>query len=492
MKNKNLTQKALPTGLLILALAMLFNPNVNVFDILPDFIGYFIIAALIKDVAMRVPFFEEARSGLIKLGFLSLARIPAFIFMISVRSVNTSDNDIIALLSFVFAIAEIILAVGTVNNLFAGLSYLGQRTGAPSVIGEKPSSDELRTFTLFFTVLKCALYSLPELLILTTTVDAGSPSTVGQSARFYPVVLLGGQIVGYAIGAAWLAFCVRYIRRLRHSGEFYPSVMQLSDPEKEAAIARKLRKSRILTGLKILPFAAFFSFNFTLEQLKGVNILPHFMIGFLLLSVIARLTVNKSKLYRASYASGAVYTVFSVVRWFFIVDYRDSYSYVEIALYDEASKAFSVIAVLSVIELILFSVFLAIFTVNFCLFIRTHTGKTPPGVSDMLSVGLSDTDYYASDRKYHKSLMLKAWLFFSIGIVGAAERLAEVFFSNNRVFAYGALIPEHAPWMNAVIFATSAIWGLYTLHLTNILAEDFEIKYSEAKINHEPHESQYF
>ncbi len=493
MKNKNLSEKAFPAGLFILALLMLFNPNINILDILPDFIGYLIIARLLLNAARRVPFFEEARSGFFKLALVSFAKYPAFMLMVLIRGQNTLDNDVIALFSFTFAIIELLLAVGTINNLFAGISYLASRTGKRSIIGEKPTAEGLRILTLVFTCFKCAAYSLPEFLLLTSSGDAGSPTSFMPVARFYPVVLLCAQVLGYAIGIAWVAFLARYLTALKRSGEFYPAVMELTNTEKELAIAHSIKKTKLLKGLKLLPFAALLSFDFTLTNIGGANILPHTIIGILLLFAISSMTLKKDKLYFATLILGGVYSVFSVVVWLFGIDYHDSYSYVDIILYDEADKAFSALAVLSMIETLLFVAFSVLITLLILRFIKMHTGKTPPNITDPLTDGdCSKTAYSVFDKRYHRSLAIKAWIFFAFGIVSAAAKLFRVFSNNERSFSYGAFIPTIAPWIRSLTVIISILWAVYTLYFTGILSEDLKIKYSEDKIDHKERESQYF
>ena len=45
----------------IFSLIFLFNPNISVIDILPDFIAYFLLARAFLYAADRAPHFEEAR-----------------------------------------------------------------------------------------------------------------------------------------------------------------------------------------------------------------------------------------------------------------------------------------------------------------------------------------------------------------------------------------------------------------------------------------------
>lgn len=493
MMKKALSEKNFPKALLTLAVLMLFNPNVNILDPLPDFIGHLIIAGSLRHAARRVPFFEEARLGFLKLALISAAKYPAFLLMVMIRGGNTLDNDVITLFSFSFAVVEVIFTVKAVNDLFAGISYLGARTGAESIIGKNPTADKLKSFTLFFSVLKCALYALPEFLLLTTTVDAGSPTTMMPEARFYPVVLLGSQLIGYAVGLAWAAFFIRYLKGVSDSGEFYPAVMKFTDEKKEVEIERKIKLDRVLSALKLLPWGALLTFEFTLDKFNNTNILPAFISGFLILAAIKRLSTFKtSVLDLCLLFSGLVYSLFSLAVWFVSIHYHDNYSHAEIALYKEADAMFNVYALLSIAETLLFTVFIVFAFLVIKRFIRTHTGKTPKGVSDPLSDTESDGEYSRHDKRYHRSLTVRAGIFAAFGVISALARLLYVFTDNERTFNSGTLIPNVAPWLGAAIAGISVVWFVYSLYFTGMLADDFKIKYSDSKIQNEPHESQYF
>lgn len=478
MKTKKLSEKTFPAAASIVALIMLFNPNINIIDILPDFIGYLIISHVILDAARRVPFFDEARRGFLRLALLSFLKYPAFLLMVMIRGKNTLDNDVITLFSFVFAVIEIILAIKVINDLFAGISYLGQRTGASSVIGDNPTADRLRTLTVAFTVLKCALYAVPEFLLLTKTSDAGSYTSLMSDSRFYPIALIICQIIGYACGLAWLAFFGRYIIGIKRSNEFYPAVMQLSSDEKEEAISRRIRKQRILFGLKILPFAALLSFDFRISQFNGVSILPHFVIGILLAVFLLKISSEKSKISVAALILVALYTAFSVFVWCYGIHYCYTYSAVDIMLYDNAISSFRIYATVSCIEAVLLVALLALVTLCICGFIAAHTGKTPDKLGNDKASD-QGSSYSLYDKRYHRSLKAKAWIFFAIGSVSTAAKLLFVFTNNERVFADGALMPSVAPWLGSAILIISLIWSVYTMYFSNILKEDFEIKYSD-------------
>ena len=101
-------KKVIGTASLLFAVLSFINPNINIIDVIPDFIGAFIIAGYFSYLADRAPYFAEARLAFLKLGLVSLLKIPAVLVMSSVRSTNVSDNDIVVLFAFSFAVVEMI------------------------------------------------------------------------------------------------------------------------------------------------------------------------------------------------------------------------------------------------------------------------------------------------------------------------------------------------------------------------------------------------
>ena len=68
----------------IFGLFLLFIPAVNVLDVFPDFIAYFILAGVLSHGVNKLPYFEEARTAFIKLGFINLCRVIAIVLILRI------------------------------------------------------------------------------------------------------------------------------------------------------------------------------------------------------------------------------------------------------------------------------------------------------------------------------------------------------------------------------------------------------------------------
>ena len=146
---------------LILCMVFLINPNINVVDILPDFIAWFMLAKLFERAADSAPYFEEARASFLKLAWINLAKIPAFFLIVSIRSKDTMDNNVFALFSLSFCALELLFLLPCIKNLFTALFHLGERTDATSLITpvlspfssiKKISPESIKECTYFFFV----------------------------------------------------------------------------------------------------------------------------------------------------------------------------------------------------------------------------------------------------------------------------------------------------------------------------------------------------
>ncbi|MBQ9085122.1 MAG: hypothetical protein IJY24_05640, partial [Clostridia bacterium] len=61
----------------IVSLVFICNPNFHTVDILPDFIGYLMMALAIGHAADIAPYFQEMRTALFRLTLITFLKMPA-------------------------------------------------------------------------------------------------------------------------------------------------------------------------------------------------------------------------------------------------------------------------------------------------------------------------------------------------------------------------------------------------------------------------------
>ena len=156
--------------LIILSLVFLFNPNINLIDILPDCIAYALLILIIGGFASTVPYLAECKGALVKLFVLTLVKIPAFSVMYSNMKYG---SDIVPLFTLSFAVLEFLLIRSATKNLFRTLSYVGERTDCTSVrenfkVSKRKSisPEALEKITVIYFLIKGILNVIPEILLL--------------------------------------------------------------------------------------------------------------------------------------------------------------------------------------------------------------------------------------------------------------------------------------------------------------------------------------
>ena len=217
-----------PLTLFSLSSILLFNPNINLIDPLPDFIGYIMMIFAIGSVAKFVPYLEEFKKSVAILALISAIRIPSFIIMYNNLG---SGRDIIPLFTLVFVTLEAILLYQAVENGHKALCYIAERTNAASITspisigknGRSISLSALKSLTYVFLISKLALNLAPELLLLTTEdVDLRL-----KLRNAYPATLVICILAACIIGIVWLVRARAYVKALATNGEIGAAISSL-------------------------------------------------------------------------------------------------------------------------------------------------------------------------------------------------------------------------------------------------------------------------
>ena len=247
----------------IFALIFLFNPNISIIDILPDFVAFFLLARAFLLASDCAPYFEEARVAFNRLGWLNFAKFFGLALILLVKKGDSSDNDIIPLVTLVFAICEAILTFVAIKNLFAALFYLGNRTDAEATIRPfkfmkrmiRPES--VRDISYFFFALKCIVYFAPTPFLLTNAdaMNVGRASIV----RWFLAILVFSQLVCVIAGIFWLCIVHKYAREIKREGKFNAALEALLDNNKGFSLKKKQMLRSLISSLTFFEIAAFFT-----------------------------------------------------------------------------------------------------------------------------------------------------------------------------------------------------------------------------------------
>ena len=186
-----MVNKKIRTNIIGIAIAcvFIFNPNISIIDLLPDFLGYIILTLCISRIADLNATLEEARVAFSRMIWIDAAKILALFwtFGMSVTSEYTSS---LMLWSFVFCVLEIIFAVPAFTKLFTGLLQTANYYPSEVIffrkkrifnkeLKKKNITETLRNLTVAFLTSKAALSFLPELADLSNiSYDEAAVGTV--------------------------------------------------------------------------------------------------------------------------------------------------------------------------------------------------------------------------------------------------------------------------------------------------------------------------
>ncbi len=460
--------------LIILSPVFLFNPNVNMIDILPDFVAYLILLRCMGMAPDIIPYLEECKDALRKLTIISIVKIPAMLIMFANMY---SGRDIIPLFTLSFSVFEIIFLYSAISNGFKGLFYIGERTAASGLIepikiyeskGNKKelSADKIKNFTYLFVTVKSLFNVLPEFCLLTFS----NLSLKKFLASIYPIILLISVAIAFIVALIWLIIAIKYVKAIHRCTDIKSELIKLADDEKLKCIESKAKLKKLMNALSLFAISSIFTFDLTFRDLGNINILPHFIFGILILSSILCMTDSKRKRI-TSIILGGSYTVSAFAGYISQISFFDNYDYIDLYNNKTAQNSYSWIKFLGTVEAISALIMLSFFAVIFVSFIKQTTYISP-----------DDMRYAKVDMDRHKLLTAKSTaLFSSLGVINILK-CAEIYLRSSikPVFsdATAEIMPSSPmPWLGTLIFALSVLLVIYTLYFVSELKNDINMKY---------------
>ena len=467
-------------GWVIFGLCMLFVPAVNVLDFFPDFIAYFIIAAALSHGVNKLPYFEEARTAFIKLGFINLCRIIAIVLILRVRAINYDDTDIYAMMTLLFGIVESIYLFPAISNLFDALFYLGQRSNSQAILapvrllGRKISPDAIKNFTCFFAGARAVLALLPELCYMSGTSKTGTSVITHPYAHLYPLVLSICFSLSLIVGIVWLVASTKYARAIGKERLYCASIDALVTDDRRPEIENKIKLRRACSALNIMMIASLFTLEINFDNFGDINILPHFIFAILLISGLRYLT-GKTRYSTVASLITVGYTAVSLVGHGLLIAFFEKWeSYTIIKYVKAAAKEYSLIKALSVVEFIfalalIITVMLALksFTEN-----NTKIAPTAEG-------------YGTPDRDFHRSLFRKNIVYTAFGILVTASKAALVFLNGNTDYEHvdnaisgiTSIEVTALPWFGLMMTVLALLYTGSALYFLGIIKDELKMKY---------------
>lgn len=360
----------------VTGLFFFINPCVSILDVLPDFIGAILLILGFMHFAQIDDRARSAQKTLTVFAFVDAGKLLA---AFAVRSVAGTTWNLV--FSLVFGIAEAALFSYAMLRLYAGISYRASRLDCPELL---TGFSALGGLTVLVAVLKNLLAILPELTELTGDYGTVTLGAAGESeiSHFIYVALTALNIlVVTAYGIGWWIYTRRYFKTVKKNEEFLLKLeaqyMEEVGSRPEALTYRALKTAGILFAvgtLFLLPL-----------RLDGIDYLPDYAAGILLLLSCARLYKVCRRECRRAFIPGALFTLLALGEWLgellfglsLTVDHDVGYyasASVILLRHPEKMSVYLMIVAVGVLKYIALVVFLLFLIQIFRPVIAAHTG----------------------------------------------------------------------------------------------------------------------
>lgn len=454
---------------LILGSVFLCNPDIAVFDILPDFIGYAIIISSLANLADMFYQFDDAKEGFKKGMYISIAKLLSILVIFGVfDSSNTSMG--LLLFTFIFAVLDIIFLLPAYKKLFEGFLYAAQRIESNSVFlcsytekghkrvlekcqkkGKRPLIITAKAYRLaiWFVIFKNILAVAPE---LTTLINNSQYKFIGLLRGF-------AVLISLIIGISFIVRMSRYLIAIKRDGAFIDGLK--NKYEHEVMPKTHIFTSRKLCSAITFAVAAFlFSINVYNDE---INVLPGFI--FFALSLIYFAIVRKE---RRVNIFGIVLSIVgfavSAAEWVMSVIFYTNHFVGEVNKFPHAFNEYYTMSAFSIAGAVIYIATVVLMLISLFDIFTKHTGK--PNISEGVIIG---NITHKDDRKDFK---LSAILMTALCILAMGAYLFNIFASP---FSIQFWMFEMSQMLD---FAISVIFALYAAYILSNIKSSIKECYS--------------
>lgn len=470
-------RRRLRLGALTVGLLLLVNPSVNLFDLLPDFIGYALILYATAPAAEAAPYFADARERFLKLFWVGASKYPALLLMMAIYAGDLTQRSIIAVFALVYATVELLLLIPAFRFLCEGFFYLGDRHDCDVAIARegKLIPEHLpRLAYIFFTARAIGSF-LPELALVPYGEEGETQRFAAQMLRAYPFLVLLSLLVVLCLAIFYFRRMHAYLRRLQRDGRAEEIIGRLLS-ERRLALARKQDYRAIKTATVWLIVAAGLSIDLVLDH---INFVPDVLSGAAL--VVAFIILgSRIPHIRIGVAVAGAYSVAALVSYVLLTGFYSRYTISD--LYgrgDAALSAYGAYLSAALAELIL-SAALGVFLVYLLI-------KMIPYVAD--SFGEQES---IQTMHLRRSMKREAILVGVIHLLAAGASYANALLSQytkNITLESGAGSTVLPPTTSATVPLVDGFWLvpllaavaelIAVLHLTSRFRTESDLTYSD-------------
>lgn len=401
MKDKRKSGRKLGFGLVSAGFVFLFLPDLMLIDILPDVIGYALIAIGLSSAAFLDDSLAEARKLFLRLTIVAALKPVALIAVFSASS--SEQPTMLLLMSFALSFFDCIWLIPAYSNLAEGLLYLGTRLDSAAVFSNGRRryrgsyTDAVFRFSKVFAVVRAVCAVCPELLSL--VVDDSMQSynySYGFATWMFRIL---GFIVSLVFGIVWLVKIEKYFRRISADKALIDGMTERYRTEilpNEGLFIR--RRAKFIYVL--LAVSAFFSLDIYIGGNDGFSIIPDVLcaVGF----VVSALLMKKfaGRLFAPSVAVSSVYGAVTAATWYLNYRFGQDYGSYAARVDEVANRFWRGLVAAAIVEALLFAASVWLICLILCRVVKVCTGYTPHYAQGYSAARVEETHKRLSKRIY--------------------------------------------------------------------------------------------
>ena len=342
-------------GLMIAALLFLWNPHVNVIDVLPDCIGWMLAALSMTHLAWAMDDFAALRRrAWILCGITAVKLAPMVFSILGVKKLEfLGEPTMVLTYTVCFGAFELFLGVGVMRGWIDAIAKFGllhdskiavhgttkepkrlrqqisDEDGAKTVSTERKRSlsrkalrknsrrgrryrdfsERLGRLTFWFFVWRFVSSFVPELVYLRSTEYLGNVvyGVVIDIRDYRPYLIFFFSLIAGIYGLRWLVRCLGYAKRLGGDPAIQSGFVKLSHERQEQIVSRAA-KERFSSAFGCMMIGGVFFCHFSFEN---INKLPD-CIGLAFLLTAVYLLRNKTELPKRYFSVGLVGVIVTV------------------------------------------------------------------------------------------------------------------------------------------------------------------------------------
>ena len=379
----------------------LFDPFINIFEIMPDVIGYALIVyglSKLADLEIKV---ADARRRMIN----ALAVAAGRVAVVALSFVMEFDSTLVLVFSFSLATLEIFFVIPAFNKLFEAISYACMRF-SESAINDK--AENLQKLTPVFIVVRAVCAFAPQLTALTNEYGyVGEETGLEGSAVIYIMLTAMCAALSFVFGAVWLSMAAPYFKALKNNKPLCDYFLQRYS--EEVASNEVLHVKRSIKRFTSLLFASLFLF--ICVPIDEYYIVPDFLAPALMLLAFyfaKKYTAEYKKAVWISISAAAV----SLAAYIFLFRYASVMGYIYLPY--KAEGFFGYFLPCAVLSLAAHALFLLVYKRGFA--VIHNMVENSMGLRDTKDARRREADNYRKKELCGKARGLSLVVYASVAV----------------------------------------------------------------------------